>query len=95
MHRTEGACGLVPWPRFGREKFGKFVGPAVEFLGVGRRLPLAGYVWPGFCVFRIQFKPERQFGFRVGFDRLGRALGLADSAVDAFVRMDVELIGKC
>src|SRR5277367_1595570 len=87
---NRGPSGSVPRPGFGREKFGKFIRPTVEFLSVGRRLPLASYVRPGFCVFRIQLEPEREVRFGVGFDRLSRTFRLADPAIDALVRVDHE-----
>jgi len=47
-----------------------------------------GDIWPIFGVFGIHFEPFLQTGFGIGFDGVGRTFGLANAAIDAFVRMD-------
>jgi len=84
--------GSIALTRFGRKKFCEFVGSAVEFLGVGRRLSLSRYIWPRFGVFSIQLKPKSKVGFGVRLDGFRRAFRLADAAVNALVRMNDEHI---
>ena len=63
---------------------------AVPFLGIGRRIALFGDIGPRSRVFRVYFQPlvEPRLGIRL--DRLGRAFGLADAAVDALVGVNDE-----
>src|SRR5690606_17585631 len=56
---------------------------------IGRRLALAGDVGPVVVgILAVQLQPGLGLGISVGHDGLGRALGLADAAVDALVGMD-------
>src|SRR5690242_17225627 len=56
-------------------------------IGVRRRRALAGDIRPLHGKFGVHLEPLFGLAVRVGNDRLGRALGLAYAAVDAFVGM--------
>src|SRR5215467_15677696 len=62
----------------------------IPVLGVGRGIALDRDIGPGFGVFGVEFQPLFKSWLGVGLDRLGRAFGLADTAVDTLVRMDDE-----
>ena len=57
---------------------------------VCRGLTLPGNIRPSFGVVGINLDPFLRPRVGVGDDRLGRAFGLADAAVDAFVGVDDE-----
>src|SRR5688500_4556452 len=59
-------------------------------VGVGRRFALAGDVGPFRRVSGVDLEHLLETGLGVGKDRLGRAFGLADAAIDAFARIDDE-----
>src|SRR3546814_2222478 len=62
---------------------------AAMLLRIGRRLALAGDVRPVVVgIVPVQLQPGFGLGIGVGHDGLGRALRLADAAVDALVGMD-------
>src|SRR3954451_18309840 len=64
---------------------------ALVLVGVLRRGPLPGDVGPSpVGVLPVQLRPLLGLGLGVGQDGLGRALGLADAAVDALVGVDDE-----
>src|SRR3954467_7683299 len=64
---------------------------ALVLVGVLRRGPLPGDVGPGpVGVSAVQPRPLLGTGLGVGQDGLGRALGLADAAIDALVGVDDE-----
>src|SRR5690606_30959835 len=63
---------------------------AVELLGIRRGIALDGDIGPGLGIFLVQLDPGFEAGFGVWADGVGRALGLADPAVDALVGMDDE-----
>jgi len=60
----------------------------VPALSIRRAVPLHGDVGPGFCILCVELQPSLETLLRIRLDRIGRALGLADAAVDALVRMD-------
>ena len=60
-------------------------------VGVGGAFLLAGDVGPFGRVSGIELEPFLEPAFGVGKDRLGRALGLADAAVDALSWCEVYL----
>src|SRR5204862_2737146 len=63
---------------------------SVPFLGVGGRIALHSDIGPDFGIFGIEPQPlfEPRHGIRL--DRVHRAFGLTDAAIDAFVRMNDE-----
>ena len=64
------------------------------FVGIRGRFALAGDVGPwAFAIFAVEFEPGFGLGVGVGQDRLGRALGLANAAVDAFVGVNDKHVG--
>src|SRR4051812_10765124 len=65
---------------------------AVPLLGVSRSVTLLGDVRPGGGVFGVYFEPFVEAALGIRLDRLGGTFGLADAAIDAFVRMDDEHI---
>ncbi len=64
----------------------------VPVLSVGWRLTLLGNIWPGTGEIPVQFGPLLNIRLGVRADRLSRAFGLADTAIDTLVRMDDEHI---
>jgi hypothetical protein len=82
--------GLVSLTRIGRKIGLEFARLAIEFLGVRRSIPFNRHIWPGPRKVKIKLKPFLQPRLRVWLDRLGRALGLADATIDAFIGMDHE-----
>ena len=68
----------------------EFVRLPLPFLIVGWRRFFDRNIWPDFPVFRIQRQPFLEPRLGVGLDRVDRAFRLADSAIDAFVRVDDE-----
>ena len=66
----------------------EFACDAIKLLGVCRRVTLDGDIWPFWRVFRVDFQPLFKTWFGIRFDRVGRAFRLANTAIDAFVRMD-------
>src|SRR5204863_8976244 len=81
---------LFPFAGLRREVLLVLVLDLDPVVGISRSLALARDVWPLAGIVRIELQPAR--GLRVGIrnDRLGRALGLADAAIDALVGMDDE-----
>src|ERR687898_494259 len=71
-----------------REILFKLVFFVLKIIGVGRRLALAGDVRPSGRQAAIELQPLLQALLGVGQDGVGRAFGLADAAVDAFVGID-------
>src|SRR5919112_5310244 len=59
-------------------------------VGVGRAVLLAGDIRPAGGEIGVHLEPFLKAALGVGKDRLGRALGLADAAVDALVGVDDE-----
>src|SRR4029453_4925903 len=74
--------------RLVREILFKLVFFVLEIIGVGRRLALAGVVRPRGRRAAIEPQPLLQALLGVGQDGVGRALRLANAAVDAFVGID-------
>src|SRR6516165_10572704 len=62
----------------------------LPLLRVGRGRFFDRNIWPDFRVFRIQRQPFLKPRLGVSFDRVVWAFRLADSAIDAFVRVDDE-----
>jgi hypothetical protein len=79
---------LVAGARIGRKMLIEFIGDALPFLGVGRRSLFGRDIGPRFCEFGVDSKPLFNAGLGVGLDRVDRAFRLANTAVDAFIRMD-------
>src|SRR3546814_2381095 len=61
------------------------------FVGVGGRFLLDRDVRPLGAELRVHLEPLFEPALGVGQDRLGRAFGFADAAVDALVRVDDEI----
>jgi hypothetical protein len=68
----------------------EFVGFPLPFLGVGRGFFFRRDVGPDFCEICVDTQPLLGAGLSVGLDRIHRAFGFADAAIDAFVRVDHE-----
>src|SRR5262245_64070835 len=66
----------------------EFVRLPLPLLPVGRGRFFDRNIWPDFRVFRIQRQPFLKPRFGVGLDRVDGAFWLANSAIDAFVRVD-------
>src|SRR4029077_5163678 len=60
------------------------------FLGVRRRFTFYGDVWPDLSVLSIDLEPFLESRRSVRLDRINRAFRLANTAVDAFIRVDDE-----
>src|SRR3954470_11096656 len=80
----------VSLARGGGEIFIIFALFALMLLGVGGAVLLAGDVGPFGRISGVDLEPLLEPAFGVGQDRLGRAFGLADSAIDAFGGVDDE-----
>jgi len=66
----------------------EFVWNPLPFLRIGRRFLLGGDVRPGLGEFRVDTQPLLRAWLGVGLDRVHWAFGFADTAIDAFVRVD-------
>src|SRR5882762_4804491 len=71
-----------------REELGELVFYALPFIGIRRRLALAGDIRPGGRIFAVQLEPFFGDGLAVRHDRLGGAFRFANAAIDAFIRVD-------
>src|SRR5712691_7372925 len=80
----------VAGTRFRRKEFVELAGHALPLLCVHRRRLLGRDVGPDFREFRVESQPLLKPWLGVRLDRLDRAFGLADAAIDAFVRVDDE-----
>src|SRR5690348_7359791 len=69
------------------------IGLTVPLLGVGWGVLLNRDVGPGLGVLGVQFEPLFQAGLGIGLDGVDRAFRLADTTVDALVRVDDEHVG--
>src|SRR5262245_45952387 len=78
----------IAFPGLGGEVLFELAPDAIEFLGTRRGFLFGRYVRPLAGIFGIDFQPlfETRFGIRL--DRIGRAFGFADAAVDALVGVD-------
>src|SRR5262249_32056536 len=65
-----------------------FAGYALKLLGVGWRFLFGGNIRPLLCKIRVHLEPLLDAGLGIGLDRLDRAFRLANTAIDAFVRMN-------
>src|SRR3954466_1712244 len=74
--------------RFRAEIFVELAFLALVLVGIGGGFALAGDVGPFRRIGRVDPQPFLEAALGVGDDRLGRAFGLADSAVDAFAGVD-------
>src|ERR1700679_2247687 len=70
----------------------EFIGLALPFVGIGRRIFLARYIGPFGGVFAVQLEPFLGLAVGIGYDGFGRAFRLAYAAIDAFFRADDEHI---
>src|SRR5216683_1856880 len=82
--------GCLPSAGVGVEELLELALDPSELIGILGRGLLAGDVRPGGGVIAIELQPLLRLPFAVGDDRLVRAFGLADAAIDAFVGMDDE-----
>lgn len=71
-----------------REEFLEFAVHALKIFGVGRRILLLGDVRPGLGVFGVDLKPLLKARLGVRLNRIRRTFWLADTAIDAFVRVN-------
>ena len=78
---------LVAFAGIFREQ-GKLAGFPVKLLGPLRCIPLDRDIWPFRRIFRVELQPAFKAGFRVRLDGIGRAFGLADAAINAFIGMN-------
>ena len=74
----------------GRKIFLEFPLLTVELLRVRRRFFLLRDVRPAFGVFRIHVQPLLQSRLGIRLDGIGRTFRFANTAIDAFIRMDDE-----
>src|SRR5690348_8978590 len=70
------------------EELSELIRNALERIGIGRRVGLTGDIRPGRRILAIGFNPLLGLRIAVRNDRFGRAFGLANAAIDAFVGMD-------
>jgi len=68
----------------------QFIRLPLPFLRVGRRRFFDFNIWPNFRVFRIQRQPFFKPWVRIGLYGVPRAFRHANTAVNAFVRVDHE-----
>ena len=68
----------------------ELVGHAIERFGVCWCFTLDGDVRPDLGVVDVELQPAFKARLGVGLDRLGRTFRFADTAIDAFVRVDDE-----
>ena len=73
-------------------KESQFIGLTVKLFGLWQGITLDGHIWPLFGVIGIELEPRFQARLGIGLNRLGRALGLADTAIDTFIRVNDEHI---
>src|SRR6185312_5598471 len=86
-----GGAGRLVFRVRRRAEGGQLPRRAVPLGRVGRRSALVGDVGPDPRVVGVELQPSvGRSRVAVSHDRVGRALGLTDAAVDAFVRMDDE-----
>jgi hypothetical protein len=62
----------------------------IKLHGVNGWILLLGDIWPRHGKFRIELEPSFKSSLTVSLDRVAGALGHADPAIDAFVRMNDE-----
>src|SRR6185295_17241390 len=72
------------------EMLGELIGHLGPVVAVGRGFALVGDVGPGHRVFAVDLEPGLEARLGIRLDGLDRALGLADAAIDALVRVDGE-----
>ena len=73
-----------------RRKQVGFVRLALPVLGIWRRFTFYGDVGPDLSILGIDLEPFFESRLSVGLDRINRALRLANTAIDAFVRVNDE-----
>jgi len=83
--------GLISGTRFG-VKILELARNPLPILAVRRSVALDRNIGPSLGIFSIKFKPLFEPRLGIGLDGFGRAFGLADTAIDAFVRVDDEHI---
>ena len=81
---------LVPFAGIGAEVFSELVGHADKSVGIGRCRLLPRYVGPNFRILAVEVEPLFESRLRIRLDRINRAFRLANTTIDAFVRVDDE-----
>src|SRR3984957_5182310 len=79
---------ILAFARLFAEILFKLVFFVLEIVGVGGSLALAGDVRPVVGQAAVELQPLLQALFRIGQDRVGRALRFTHPAIDAFVGID-------
>lgn len=90
LRTISGPPSRIPCTRRRREILLVFTRFSIPLIRIRRRHPLPGDVRPLRSIGGVQLAPEIDACLRVRQDCLGRALGLANAAVDALVRIDGE-----
>src|SRR5438477_11764193 len=85
---AKNSAALLALAGFGSEVLLEFLGFTFVLVGVRGRGALARDVRPLDGELGVHLEPFFRLAVGVGNDGIGRALGLADAAIDAFVRMD-------
>src|SRR5947207_183051 len=86
--KVKATARLFALARLGSEVLLEFVGFTFVLVGIGGRGALARDVRPLDRELGVHLEPFFRLAVGVGNDGIGRALGLADAAVDALVGMD-------
>ena len=79
---------LITGARISGKMLLELIGDDFPFLRVGRRSLLGRDIGPRFCEFGVDTEPLLNAGLGVGLDRVDRAFRLANTAIDALIRMD-------
>src|SRR5271169_769767 len=82
-------CRSIPRSGLGR-KILEFVRLPLPILPIRWRRLFGHNIWPDFRIFRIQRQPFLKPRFGISLDRIDWAFRLANTAIDAFVRVDNE-----
>jgi hypothetical protein len=81
---------LVTFARIGGEILCEFVGHADKSVGIGRCRFLSRDVGPNCRVLAVEVEPLFESRLRIRLDRINRAFRLANTTIDALIRMDDE-----
>ena len=82
----------VPFAGVGGKIRIELAGLAIEVLAVGGTITLDADIGPNLGIFGIDLQPAVETRFSIRLDGFGRAFRLADTAIDAFIRVDDEHI---